>query len=84
MEIHETYEQWEERVTRAREARGKAEGKAEGKAQGKAEALLRLLRRRFGPLDQADEDRVTGSDDAAINQMLDRVLTATSPREAIG
>ncbi len=76
MEIRETYEQWEERVTRARTA--------QGKAQGKAEAVLRLLRKRFGAVDPSLEQRVSVAPEAELDDMLDRVLTASSLADAVG
>lgn len=58
--------------------------RSEGKAERKAEAVLRLLRKRFGPLGPADTHRVTSVDGATLDGMLDRVLTATTLREALG
>ncbi|MBN8610615.1 MAG: transposase [Deltaproteobacteria bacterium] len=46
--------------------------------------MLRLLRKRFGPLGPADTHRVTSVDGATLDGMLDRVLTATTLREALG
>lgn len=100
MEITETYEQWEERVTRlAREraieegkawgqAQGKAEGRAEGKAEGMAEAkvevTLRLLERRFGPIEPDVMRRVRAAPDTELDAVLDRLFIASSLDEALG
>lgn len=108
MEIRETYEQWEERVTRdARErairegraegmaqglaqgmaqgmAQGLAQGKTEGATRGKADAVVRLLEKRFGPVEAALEARVHDADEATLDAILDRLLTAASARDAIG
>lgn len=43
-------------------ADGRAEGEAWGLAQGKADMLLRMLRRRFGSLDEATVARVRAAD----------------------
>jgi len=72
MEITETYEQWEARVT------------GQGKAEGKAEAVLRLLTRRFGPVAPPVEAHVRRAGQEELDAILDRVITATTPDEAIG
>ena len=59
-------------------AEGEAKGKAEGEARGKAEALLRLAEQRFGPLPAPLRARVATADASAIEDWLDRLLTATS------
>ncbi|MCA8964347.1 MAG: Rpn family recombination-promoting nuclease/putative transposase [Planctomycetes bacterium] len=51
-------------------------GKAEGKAEGRAETLLRMLHRRFGPLDAAIEQRVRGGSSADLDAWTDRILDA--------
>jgi hypothetical protein len=80
MEITETYEQWEERVTRAARERAIQEGKAEGKA----EAVLRLLARRFGAVDPDTAVRVRAAREEALDQILDRLLTASCLSDALG
>ncbi|MCA8950306.1 MAG: Rpn family recombination-promoting nuclease/putative transposase [Planctomycetes bacterium] len=57
---------------------GKNEGKAEGKAEGRAEALLRLLHKRFGPVDPASETRVRRATIADLDRWTDRVLDAAT------
>ena len=59
-------------------AEGKAEGLAEGLAEGKAATLLRLLKRRFGPVPRALRDRVAAADVEQIDTWLDAVLDAPS------
>ena len=80
MEITETYEQWEERVTRLARERAIEEGKAEGKA----EVALRLLARRFGAIEEDAVRRVRTAPEAELDAILDRVLTASSLAEALG
>jgi flagellar biosynthesis/type III secretory pathway protein FliH len=91
MEITETYEQWEERVTRlARErameegkAAGQAQGKAEGKAEAKLEVTLRMLKRRFGPIEPEVMRRVQAAPDTELDAILDRLFIASSLDEAL-
>ena len=85
-------ERWEalmstvaEAWVREGEARGRAEGEArgrtEGKAEGKAETLLRLLRRRFGPVPGSARARVAVGSAAEIDVWLDALLDAQSLTE---
>ena len=60
------------------EARGLAEGEARGLAEGRADTLVRLLRRRFGPLPDSAEARIHAASAAHLTQWLDRVLDAPS------
>ena len=55
-----------------------AEGRAAGLAEGEAKALIRLAEQRFGPLPAALSARVATADAGAIEDWLDRLLTATS------
>ena len=84
MEITETYEQWEARVTREARAQARSAALAEGKTEGKAESALRLLSRRFGPLAPPAEARVRGASASELDAILDRVLIASSLEEALG
>ena len=84
MEITETYEQWEERVTRLARERAIEEGTAKGKAEGRAEVLLRLLARRFGPLEPEVVHRVRAAPEPELDAILDRILTASSLSETLG
>ena len=54
------------------------EAKAEGKAEGKAEALLRILKRRFGPAQAEVHDRVLRAGEEDVDRWLDRAIDATS------
>ncbi len=46
--------------------------------EGQRRALLRLLRRKFGPLPPDAQGRVAAADEATLDLWTDRVLTATS------
>ena len=53
-----------------------AQWREEGRQEGEAALLLRLLRRKYGPLDPAIEERVHRADAARLLDWGERVLTA--------
>jgi hypothetical protein len=55
---------------------GEARGEARGEVKGRAEMLLRLLRRRFGPLSPEVEARVRSADPDRLDRWSDSVLDA--------
>ena len=60
------------------------QGKAEGKAEGRVEIVLRLLALRFGPLSEAVQARVHRAEEAQLDAVVERVLTAHTLEEALG
>ncbi len=64
--------------------KGKAEGKVEGKAEGQIETLLRMLQRRFGPLDPRIEQRVRRGTTAELDAWTDRILDAPTLAAVLG
>ena len=62
---------------------GKAEGKVEGKVEGRVEILLKLLALRFGLLTEAAQARVRSAQDAQLDAVAERVLTAQTLEEAL-
>lgn len=58
--------------------------KAEGRAEGKAELLLRQLGRRFGPLAPALAERVRRATADELDDMADRVLSASTLEDVVG
>ena len=64
-------------------AEGKAEGKVEGKVEGRMELILKLLALRFGPLTDAAQARVRGAQDAQLDAVAERMLTAKTLEEAL-
>ena len=77
-------QRWEALMSTVAEAwvrEGKLQGRAEGKAEGKAETLLRLLRRRFGPVPESARARVAVGSAAEIDAWLDALLDAQSLTE---
>ena len=58
-----------------------AEGRQEGRKQGEYALLLRLLERKFGPLDDATRQRVMAAAEETLLVWGERVLTAASLQE---
>ncbi len=56
--------------------KGLQQGRQEGRQQGEARTLLRLLERRFGPVSELMQARVSAADLDSLDQWLDRVLDA--------
>jgi len=63
---------------------GLAEGRRHGLAEGKAESLLRLMRRRFGPLAAAVEEQVRRADEATLDGWIEGVLDAPTADALLG
>jgi hypothetical protein len=55
----------------------------QGKAEGRVELVLRLLTLRFGPLTEAIQARVRGAQNAQIDTVVERTLTAQTLDEAL-
>jgi uncharacterized protein DUF4351 len=62
---------------------GQADGWAEGRAEGRIELILELLALRFGPLTEATQARVRGAQDAQLDAVAERVLTAKTLEEVV-
>ncbi len=52
------------------------EGRLEGRQEGKLDILLRLLTRRFGPLDAATEQRLQKASVDDLERWTDNILDA--------
>jgi predicted transposase YdaD len=59
-------------------AEGRTEGRAQGRTEGQAETVLRLLRRRFGPLAADVESRIRAGSSADVDRWTDRLLDAAT------
>jgi hypothetical protein len=57
---------------------------AQGKAEGRVELILELLALRFGLLDDAVQTHVRRAQDAQLDAVAERVLTAQTLDEALG
>ena len=57
---------------------GRVEGRTEGRTEGRADTLLRLMQRRFGPLDQGRIAQVRAATIAELDLWTDRLLDAPS------
>jgi hypothetical protein len=58
--------------------KGLQQGRQEGRQEGEAKALLRLLEKRFGPVDQDARDRIAAADADLLLEWIDRFSTAES------
>ena len=56
---------------------------AQGKAEGRVELTLKLLTWRFGPLPDTVRTRVRGAQDAQLDSLFERALTAQTLEEAL-
>jgi predicted transposase YdaD len=63
---------------------GKAEGRTEGRLESRVEIVLKLLALRFGPLPEAAQTRVRSAQEAQLDIVAERVLTAHTLEEALG
>jgi hypothetical protein len=61
-----------------------AEGVTIGETRGRAAVVAKLLVRSFGPLTREAETRIAEASIAELDEMVERVLTAQSLREALG
>jgi hypothetical protein len=55
----------------------------QGKAEGRVELVLKQLALRFGPLSEAVQVRVRNAQDAQLDALAERVLTAQILDEAL-
>ncbi len=60
---------------------GRQEGLQQGLQQGEAELLLRLLERRFGPVDETVRTRVRSADSQTLLIWGERILVAQTIEE---
>ena len=58
--------------------KGMQEGMQKGMQKGESAVLLRLLTRRFGPLDSATEQRLQQASSDELEQWADNILDAES------
>jgi hypothetical protein len=65
-------------------AEGLAEGRMEGRVEGRVELTLKLLAARFGPLPDIVRTRVRGAQDAQLDAVTERILTAQTLEQAVG
>ncbi len=63
---------------------GRAEGRQQGRAEGQQSTLLKLLRGKFGLLDDADVAVVEQANTETLDRYLERILTADSVAAVLG
>jgi predicted transposase/invertase (TIGR01784 family) len=72
------YEQWIAEGEAKGEAKGLVRGRAEGRAEGEASLLTKLLTTKFGPLPDAERNRLASATITELETWAERVLFATS------
>ena len=78
LEIYESGITWADRMREFALERAREEGLAQGMEQGMERVLLLLMERRFGELPEAVRLEVQALDSEALEDLADRLLTATS------
>ena len=56
----------------------------QGKAEGRVEIVLKLLALRFGPLSEAEQACIHRAQEAQLDAVVERALTAQTLEEALG
>jgi Putative transposase, YhgA-like len=82
--LAERIDSWNEQLREESRRKGRQEGRRKGQQEGEAKALLRLLEKRFGLLDQSTRDRITAADADLLLEWIDRVLAAESLADVFG
>jgi flagellar biosynthesis/type III secretory pathway protein FliH len=59
------------------EVEGRKQGEVAGRKKGEVEVLVRLLERKFGPLDEVSRARLAAADSERLLSWAERVLTAS-------
>ncbi|MBS0419360.1 MAG: DUF4351 domain-containing protein [Proteobacteria bacterium] len=65
-------------------AEGLAENREEARKEGRVDVILKQLTVRFGPLPEEIQTRVRGSQDAELDRLAERILTAQTLEQALG
>jgi hypothetical protein len=64
--------------------KGLAKGEAKGRVEGQCDLLIRQLTLRFGPLSAAQQKRIRQASIADLDAIAERVLSASTLRQALG
>jgi len=76
--IDEWNRQLEEQGIQKGLQQGLTQGEQRGRQQGEAKALLRLLEKKFGGLEQGARDRINKADADLLLEWIERAVTAAS------
>ena len=80
--LAERIDSWNERLREESLQQGRQQGlqqgRQEGRQEGEARALLRVLEKRFGPVDPGTRDRIAAADADLLLEWIDRSTTAGS------
>jgi hypothetical protein len=72
------------RCVRRGMVKGLAEGEAKGRVEGRCDLLIRQLTLRFGSLSESQQLRIRQASIAELDSIAERVLTASTLRQALG
>lgn len=75
--LAESIDIWNQQLREESMQKGMQQGMQQGEQKGEAKALLLLLEKRFGAVDQGTRDRITKADSDLLLGWLDRFATAT-------
>ena len=74
----------EEQILERGKVAGKIEGTIQGAIQDKQQVLIRLIHKKFGPLDNSNKQRVLDSrDKEKLDSAIDLILDADSVDEVL-
>ena len=76
--LAERVKKWPEKWLKEGEAIGEARGEARGKIEGKAELLIDLLKKRFQPLNEAQQDLIYSLKSKVITSAIEYLFQASS------
>jgi len=65
-------------------AKGRLEGRLEGRTEAKVETMLRLVRKRFGPVPESAVDRIRQAGDDQLDRWIEDLLDAPSLEALLG
>jgi flagellar biosynthesis/type III secretory pathway protein FliH len=75
--LAERIDEWNRQLEEQGIQKGLQKGRQEGRQEGEAKALLRLLEKKFGPLEPGIRDRITQADPDLLLEWVDRAVMAT-------
>lgn len=82
--VKEWTREWKQQGIEEGRLEGRQEGRLEGQVEGEAKMLLRQLERRFGPIDEAIQNRIHSADAETLLIWGDRILNAQSIEDVFG
>ena len=82
--LAERIDSWNQKLREEGLQQGLQQGQQQGQQQGEAKALLHLLEKRFGAIDQGTRDRIAAADADLLLEWIDRFTGAESLADIFG